>query len=86
MTAPAKVDPMSGTGVFPQLQDAFSHRFAVSEYPCLKTFQANSHLCLRLFIPQGLEPLGDGFVTAWRLVSEDLEHDGNVAYKLLKIN
>lgn len=79
-----EADPRPGTEVLPQLQNTLAHRLAISKDSGLQTFQADSHLCLRLLVPQGVKPISGGFFANRRLVSENFDHVANVAYKLLR--
>lgn len=78
----AKVDPESGTMVFPQLKNPFAHRGAVAKETCLEPPKPNSHLRLGLLVVNGLKPLRERQAAVFRLVSEEFEHPAIVAYKL----
>jgi hypothetical protein len=59
---PAKINPIPSTQVLPQLEHTVTYGLAVTENSGFKALQANSDLCLRLFIAKRLKPMSDGFL------------------------
>jgi hypothetical protein len=68
-----------------QFQHTIANRITVTKITGLQAFEADANLGLRLFVSKRLQPSGYWLSAIFSLVSEDLDHGSNVAYKLLII-
>ena len=70
----AEIHPIASANMLPQFLHAFAHRMTIAKIACFKALQANQYFGLRLFVSQGMEPIGQRLLTILCLISKYLKH------------
>lgn len=78
---PGAVKPVSGAYVYPQFQDTFTHRFAITKNPSLQSPNARARRSLGYLVAHRGQPFRNWHTTVFLLIPADFNHEIIVAYK-----